>query len=627
MVKRPRWDLQLHRKDIDGLRAYAVIPVVLFHVGAYRFRGGFVGVDVFFVISGFLITRLILEQVKAGEFSLAAFYGRRIRRLFPALWVTILLSMIAAFLLLSPTDFQSFGGSALYSIIPASNIWFWSDTGYWSNSKYAKPLLNLWSLGVEEQFYLFWPAFLIAVFAWLRKWMSFTVLLASVASLAAAQSLLANHPDTVFYWMPFRIFEFGIGAALLWLPQLGNRAVLIPLLLSGLGLIAAPVLTYTPATPFPGATALVPCLGAALAIYAGQAPFAGRLLDNPLALGIGKISYSLYLVHWPIIIFWRYYTFRVPAFQEKIGLIAASLLVAMAMYFFVEQPFRRGKRLSLGAFAVVSAGLAVLVALPAHSIFSSGGWEWRLPPGRTVPQYGGIACPSPYCFAPGEPGKEFVVSGDSYGRMYYAGLLELADGKFPFSVFYFEEQCRFFNVQNRDNGYDCGDRLKAHLDYIRDRKIETLVVAYRWMAIEPPGSSQPGESPEARRARFITDRFQELLSGDELKSVSKVIFVLNSPEQDFLNCEPTPAYLGERDCGWAPISDFAAIQDLNAEIRKAVSGKNLAIDLKFIDPFDQLCDGQVCYFQIGGQSLFNDRFHLSELGARYAVRRWPYGLL
>lgn len=607
----------MHRKDIDGLRAYAVIPVLLFHVGSYRFRGGFVGVDVFFVISGFLITRLILKQLKAGEFSLAAFYGRRIRRLFPALWATISLSMVFAFLLFSATDFQSFGGSALYSIIPASNIWFWSDTGYWSNSKYAKPLLNLWSLGVEEQFYLFWPAFLIAAFAYFRKWTSLAVLLASAASLIAAQSLLTDHPDTVFYWVPFRIFEFGTGAALLWLPALRQHLLLIPLLLMGLGLIVVPVLTFTPMTPFPGATALIPCLGAALAIYAGQAPLAGRLLDNPIAVGVGKISYSLYLVHWPIIIFWRYATFRVPSFPEKIGLLAASFLVATAMYFLIEQPFRRGTRISLGAFALVSAGLALIVIVPARAIALSDGWQWRLPAGSIKPVFGGEECAYPFCSVSGGSAKEFVVTGDSYGQMYYSGLLDLTGKQIPFAIFHFDENCRPFNVENLGPGYNCDQRLANYFNYISQKKIETLVVVFRWNNVGP----EPSEPAE--RARFIADRFEALLDRSEMRSVRNVIFVLNSPEQDFLNCEPIPAYLVDRSCSKVAISDFESTRDLNAEIRKAVLAKNLPVNIRFIDPFEQLCNGQVCLFQVDGQSLYSDRFHLSEIGSRYAVGRWP----
>ena len=618
-----------HRGDIDGLRAYAVIPVVLFHAGISGFSGGFVGVDVFFVISGFLITKLILDQLDAETFSLTSFYLRRVRRLFPALWVTIATSMVVAFALFSTQHFKAFGGSAAFSILPFSNIWFWSEAGYWDASKYTKPLLHTWSLSVEEQFYLIWPLLLMLLFRFGRKWMLQIIVLIGAASLIAAQYLLLAHPETVFYWMPFRVVELAAGAAVLWLPQTRNRSIERLLLLAGLGLIVLSVAAYSEATPFPGLTAMLPCIGAALAIHAGRAPVAGRLLDNPVAVRIGRISYSLYLVHWPIVVFWRYYVLREPTLVEKWGIIAASLALASCMYLCVEQPFRRGRILSLPAFGLVCAVLALLIVVPAQSIFQTGGWQWRLPPeARNVPtpNYGGEQCEYPYCSSPGGPEDEYVVTGDSFGRMYYAGLSQVLSPKRRFSVFHFDSNCNFFQESNFDKGYSCSDRLKTYLAYISSRKIKTVILAHRWTRVgDDAVNSKRGQLAEVVRADFIADQLQKLIKLPEMRSVSSLAIVLNPPEM-FLTCDPTPTFIVERHCDKEPIESFSVQRMSNDEIRRAVTERHLGVRVTFIDPFDQLCDEHECTFNISWQSLYSDQLHLSEFGSRIVVRQWKSDL-
>jgi peptidoglycan/LPS O-acetylase OafA/YrhL len=304
--------LQTYRPEIDGLRAVAVISVLLYHVGVLQFSGGYVGVDVFFVISGFLITRIIFEEAsRTGTFSFSNFYLRRLRRLFPALLTTVAISFLFGYWLLSPLNFREFGGSAITALTSVSNFFFWAHSGYFDTAAISKPLLHTWSLSVEEQFYLVWPAFIATLT--LKKWPVPVVLLA-----AGAASLLFNIPfssgdtSTIFYLTPFRVFEFVIGAILIWLPQISRYRINQALTLGGLLLIAFSVLTYTQKTIFPSFHALPPCIGAACVIYAGNNPIAKLLLGNRLSVFIGKISYSLYLVHWPLIVFYRYYVFDPP---------------------------------------------------------------------------------------------------------------------------------------------------------------------------------------------------------------------------------------------------------------------------------------------------------------------------
>lgn len=300
-----------YRADIDGLRAVAVLAVLLYHVGYTALPGGYVGVDIFFVISGFLITRLIREEVTStGSFRFGDFYLRRVRRLFPALITTVALTFFAGALVLAPEHLESLGGAALSSIVPMSNIYFWGEAGYWDASKLTKPLLHTWSLAVEEQFYFVSP--LLIVVAVRLGFASALIALLSLASLIAAQYYLAEDASAVFFLTPFRVVEFGIGALLAWFSwprQLPNWSTHIASI-AGLLLIAYAMLFYTEQTTFPGVAALVPCLGAALLIAAGPRSAVGRILATPPMVAIGLLSYSLYLVHWPLIVLVRYHLMR-----------------------------------------------------------------------------------------------------------------------------------------------------------------------------------------------------------------------------------------------------------------------------------------------------------------------------
>ena len=374
-----------YRPDIDGLRAVAVLVVLLFHVGVRGFGGGFVGVDVFFVISGFLITGNIKADIDRGTFSFARFYLRRARRLFPALFATLALSFAAGAVWFSPEHLEKLGHSLIAAITSLSNFYFWSESGYFDLSAGVKPLLHTWSLAVEEQFYLVWPGLFLLLSATRKKWLP-PAFLAAVGflSLVATQHMLRTDPDGAFYLAPARIVELAMGALCVWIIQHGPRARAWREAFTafGLVLIAYAVLRYSDRTVFPGVTALVPCAGAALIILGSNPPIAARVLNNPLAVGIGLISYSLYLVHWPILVFYKYT--RLTAFTgvEKATVIAASLAAAAAMYCVVERPFRFGAaivRLRPRRFALACAVPAVILSAIAADAWLSNGWLWRFP--------------------------------------------------------------------------------------------------------------------------------------------------------------------------------------------------------------------------------------------------------
>ncbi len=371
---------------MDGLRAVAVLVVLLFHAGVPGFRGGFVGVDIFFVISGYLITRLILGELDAGRFTFARFYGRRARRLFPAMFATLAATFVAGVFVLSPLHLEELSLSLVHTLFSISNVLFWQLSGYFDIGSEMKPLLHTWSLGVEEQFYLVWPVSVFLAFRFRRRRGVLALVVAvGLASLVAAEIAAGRAPDAAFFLTPFRMCELALGGLCLWLESTTTirswRRELLTLL--GLALIAYATHAYGAGHRFPGLAAMVPCGGAALVIVGGRGRVAGALLANRLAVGIGLISYSLYLVHWPLFVLVRYGRASDSTSLEKATLIAAAIGLATAMYFLVEQPFRRRRsgrrRLSDPAFGLACAGLACALILPSVSAIADRGWPGRVP--------------------------------------------------------------------------------------------------------------------------------------------------------------------------------------------------------------------------------------------------------
>lgn len=294
-----------YRRDIDGLRAIAVLAVVLFHFGVPGVTGGFVGVDVFFVISGFLITSIIWREREAGRFSFVDFWARRARRILPALLVMMFTSLVAGWFLMAPKDYSELGRSIHNQVVFISNLFFMRQDGYFDTASDMKPMLHTWSLSVEEQFYIAFPLLLALLSSWLKQWRSALFVLLLV-SFAASVWAVANEPDKAFFLLPMRAWELLAGSMLAVMPVRAGRAS--PLLaqavsLFSLGLILVAVLGYDANTAFPGAAALLPVLGVVGLIWAnGQHPtWVGRLLGSRVLVGIGLISYSWYLWHLSLI--------------------------------------------------------------------------------------------------------------------------------------------------------------------------------------------------------------------------------------------------------------------------------------------------------------------------------------
>jgi peptidoglycan/LPS O-acetylase OafA/YrhL len=381
-----------YRPEIDGLRALAVIAVIMFHA-KIALSGGYVGVDIFFVISGYLITSLIVKDLQKGTFTFFAFWERRIRRIVPAMSVVVIVVLVAGWFLLLPEEYVALGKSAMALAAVVANIYFWRNTsGYFANGE-EMPLLHTWSLAVEEQFYLIMPLFLVIAFrlsAPRGRLLLPIVIVSMSGSLAVSAYAVAVFPGAAFYFLPSRAWELLIGSILAlmpagWIPC--NRLVRETITYFGLACIVVPCLFYTKATPFPGLAALVPCSGTAVIIWANtlgpsgmSLTSAGALLASRPFVFLGLISYSLYLWHWPLLVFGNYWSLWPLSLTSRLGLLVLAFLLAILSWRFVETPIRRRAvfpaRSSLFSFAALN--LLAVFAFAGFLIFARG-YPPRLP--------------------------------------------------------------------------------------------------------------------------------------------------------------------------------------------------------------------------------------------------------
>lgn len=367
-----------YRPDIDGLRALAILPVLWFHSDLPGLSGGFTGVDTFFVISGFLITRIIYDEIQADEFTFASFYERRVRRIGPALLTVLAATLVVGAALLLPSELLKLGESAIAGLLMVSNIYFWTEAGYFRLGEGITPLLHFWSLGVEEQFYIVFPVLLIL--AHRLKLVAPMVVTVFVASLALSIVATPYSPGAAFYLLPTRMWEMALGSILaVGLVKLPEKWAAISGWI-GIGLIAIAAIFISKQMAFPGWVALVPCLGAGLVIASSQDASANRLLGSPILVWIGKISYSLYLWHWPVFVFMRHYN---ASNELGIGWSLAGIVMSVALawltYRFIEQP-ARGKRISYAKVGARLAGAAALVGFISVAAIAMQGLPSRHSP-------------------------------------------------------------------------------------------------------------------------------------------------------------------------------------------------------------------------------------------------------
>jgi peptidoglycan/LPS O-acetylase OafA/YrhL len=367
-----------YRPDIDGLRAVAVVLVVLFHAFPEAMPGGFVGVDIFFVISGFLITGIVARELSSGRFSLLTFYSRRIRRIFPALIVVLCVTLVLGWLWMLPAAYAQLSSDVFASAAFLANIALLLQSGYFDIESARKPLLHLWSLGIEEQFYLFWPLLLMLV-ARARLNLLAVAAVIGIASFLLNVALIGSHPVATFY-LPFtRAFELLAGAALAcgWSRIGQGEGASNARALAGTVLIALAAALLNVHRAFPGWWALLPVVGSALLLSAPNAWGSRHLLSNRAMVGTGLISYPLYLWHWPLLVFFAIIKFGPLTLLERGLIVGLSFVLAWATWRFVEMPLRFGG-LARRRVAVLSAAMMAIAAAGAV-VVQGHGFDFRLP--------------------------------------------------------------------------------------------------------------------------------------------------------------------------------------------------------------------------------------------------------
>lgn len=382
----------MYLKYVDGLRAIAVLGVMIAHYQLPFGHGGFLGVDVFFVISGFLITRLLAREASTASFSYARFYLRRIRRLLPGAISVIALTIILFLPILSNADLKDFLKSVPASILPVANIYFYQSIGYFDTDATVRPFLHFWSLAVEEQFYFIWPTVLLALLKYFPKSLSYVSLAILIASLFASEFTRSIDFNATYYLLPFRVFELMVGAQLAifmqakagssdYLPKPSTVKRESAFAFLGMFLILCSFFVLDEASGMPGALSLIPCLGTVLLIRFGAAGPVGVLLQKPLTVWIGNISYSLYLVHWPIYVYVFYRLPEEPSLWLKLALFPVAIAIAAVNYYLVEKAFRKpadpSKR--FGNWPVLSGILAasVVLVIPTYLKYTDSSFAVR----------------------------------------------------------------------------------------------------------------------------------------------------------------------------------------------------------------------------------------------------------
>jgi peptidoglycan/LPS O-acetylase OafA/YrhL len=600
-----------YRPEVDGLRALSVIPVVLYHAGFSTFGGGYVGVDVFFVISGFLIGGILHAEMQAGNLSIVRFYERRVRRIIPALTVVVLATLVAGAFVLLPKDYEALGKSAASTAIFYQNFYFWSSSGYFAGAAEMMPLLHTWSLAVEEQYYIVFPLFLMLL-AGRQDSLKWLLLLGLVVSFALCVVLTARSPGAAFYLLPTRAWELLAGAAIAIMPWTPVPVLRQLFSVFGPGLILAAVLLYDSHTQFPGYAAALPVLGACLSIWAGAHTWGGRVLASAPMVYVGLLSYSIYLWHWPIFVLTKH-----ALVSEHLTFVAAALgigatwLLSHLTWRYVETPFRRGGFSQTRILAGGVASLAV-IAIAGGAIMAMRGWPERFDEASLKYAAADLSLKARKCLdaaakspefctiSEGSPG--FILWGDSHAGAVLPALETVAAARGVSGVFAGFNGCppvleTYPNLRGADIER-CVQHKERVLKYISDSPaIGTVVLSAFWENYKV--------SPE--RMREILDRLKD-------KKVV-VLFDVPAPRVEVPR-KLAMSHAYGRDPGVAPQPKKLEGLAVLAEYPN-VTALSLA---------PVLCPGGVCSLSKDGNALYADGNHLSEYAAREVVGRYLLGL-
>lgn len=637
-----------YRADVDGLRAVAVLAVLFFHAGL-SFPGGFVGVDVFFVISGYLITRLVVNELERGTFRFASFWTRRLRRIWPAASVMTLCTLAVGALLLDPGGYHQLATDAIAQTLMLANVQFMRGTDYFGVTADLRALLHTWSLAVEEQFYLFHPFAVVLIWRWKKSALLPVLVVTGLLSFGLSVAALERYPSATFYMLPTRAWELLIGAVLaVWPREITLRqATRMVLGVVALAMVLVPMFVYDRGTAFPGLAALPPCVGTALLILIGtngSTAISRGLAWEPMRR-VGLISYSLYLVHWPILAMMRSLTFpEEPTLAWRAAAIPASFVLAYASYRLVEQRFRHAKR-PVGVWRVVMGSAAVAAATIGVSVFirQTDGWTGRFdrsllahidPEGVAqdwqVLEVGSddIAALTRPIGAAGKPG--FLLWGDSHGMAISRALHESAERAGVGGLARLRSATTPVPWLWSESGGELAAGANGRvLDWVLGEGVRDVILCARW-SIEVDGRptgphAKRGEtlvrelgateaSPELA-ARAMSERLRLLIEALEARGVTvwvllEVPLQRSTPQRRAIVSNLTRTPLATTGVTRAEHDRHVAhVRDV---VMAAVSSKTRVIDL------GEWCfrDGVSVLADEGAVSYYADDDHLNTIGAR-----------
>ena len=603
-----------YRRDIDGLRGIAVLAVLFFHANVAPFRGGYVGVDIFFVISGYLITGIIIKEVERENFSIVRFYERRIRRIFPALFVTMAMVLVLGSVLLPPEKLKDLGKSTIGVTLFISNIQFWRAAGYFDAPALQKPLLHTWSLAVEEQFYIFFPLMLVAIRRVLGGRFALCIVVVMVLSLAGSAWAITGHPSATFYLAHTRAWELLMGA-----------------------------IVACGALPRSLDSRLRDVIGAACVIYAGSmgTTHVGRLLSGRPLVFVGLISYSLYLLHWPLLVFARSFAIRELTVLQTVMLLLVTFGVSIASWRFVEAPFRSKQTLSQRQIFSGAAAAISLALFAGLYIRHADGFPGRFK-GIEVPEFaqknwdGCERSPgsgTELCtLGAKSAAASFLVWGDSHAgalapavdrsasRHSVSGYLALRLGCAPLS-----------GIERKDPGWSCADFNRATLAYVEQHpQLRTVVLAARW-AIFAEGTrykAEEGVPVRLRDAEGPGDRDADnatLFEAGLRRTVQRlvaagrtVVLLEGIPEvgYDVSSAFAIAARTGRNvENIVAPTYDEYVAR--NRKVRAVFDSLKGLEGVQIVATADRLCSAATCRVVESGHPLYSDDDHLSAYGSLF----------
>lgn len=639
-----------YRPEIDGLRTIAVLPVILFHAGIETFSGGFVGVDVFFVISGYLITAILVREIEADDFSILRFYERRARRILPALFLVMLVSLPFAWMWMFPNALKDFGQSLAATALFVSNVLFWRESGYFDTAAELKPFLHTWSLAVEEQYYILFPPALWVVWRLAgRRGVVIGLILVTLISLGLAEWASTRYQAAVFFLLPTRAWELLAGSLLaLWLSRNAPPRGVVAQIggMVGLALIVWAILRFNSATPFPSLWALAPVGGAALIILcAGPGTWAGRLLSLRPMVAIGLISYSAYLWHQPLFAFARLRSLDAPPQALMLGLAGLTLILAWLSWRFVERPFRQkgliqrksifltaltGSVFAIGLGAVLHKTQGVPTRFDTTTLALIDSAEHR---GRG--REGCIdddALPLEGCVFSPDLSSRAVLWGDSHAMALAEGLAGALKTHDIGLEHISSSGCPPMLNVIRASRPDCARRSARVMTYLSGPDApETVVLVARWAiafdvvrfdngagGVEhgPPVDLFPdtGDMGGQSQGAWITGQLHDTVAA--LRAAGKqVIIQTNLPEAGW----DVPRRLALQRIGGLtdapPLSIERAVFDARNTSSLAAFAPLAEQDgVTLVDPTPLFCDAAQCWLERENVALFRDDNHLSLAG-------------